>query len=78
MMSLALSHADAIEHPGLALLCAGVAAVLVAVFARAYSAANPPAAREAVKRGEAKPVWTRGMWISIVGAFAFLALILAL
>lgn len=78
MMSLALSHADRIEHPGLALLCVGIAAVLVVVFARGYSAANPPATRDAIKRGEAKPVWTTGMWISILGAFACLGLILVL
>ncbi|HYH81351.1 MAG TPA: hypothetical protein VEX86_16220 [Longimicrobium sp.] len=77
MMSFALSHTDWIEHPGLALLFASIAAALVIVFTRLYAAANPPETRDAIKRGEAKPVWTRGMWLSILGAFVSLGLVLA-
>lgn len=66
-----------IQHPLLALACAAVAVALVIAFARGYSAANPPETAEAIRRGDAKPVWTRAMWLQILGAFAFMGLMMA-
>ena len=65
-----------VGHPLLALLCGVAAFALVVAFVRGYGAANPPATHDAVRRGQAKPVWTRAMWMQIVGAFALLGLML--
>lgn len=70
------THAQ-MEHPLLALACAAVACALVVAFARGYAAANPPETAEAIRRGDAKPVWTRAMWLQILGAFAFMGLMMA-
>jgi len=65
-----------LEHPLLVLACAAAAVGLVIAFVRGYAAANPHTG-DAVRRGAAKPVWTRAMRLQIVGAFVFLALMLA-
>jgi hypothetical protein len=66
-----------LDRPLLMLACAAVAVGLVIAFVRGYAAANPPHTSDAIRRGSAKPVWTRAMWLQILGAFAFLALMLA-
>ena len=71
------THAQ-MQHPLLVLACAAVAVVLVGAFMRGYAAANPPETAEAIRRGDAKPVWTRAMWLQILGAFAMMGLIAAL
>ena len=71
------SHGQ-MEHPLLGLACAAVAVALVVAFARGYAAANPPETAAAIRRGDAKPVWTRAMWLQILGAFASMGLMVAL
>lgn len=71
------SGSRTLDHPLLVLACGAVAFALVIAFMRGYAAANPPRTGDPIRRGDAKPAWTRAMWLQIVGAFAFLALMLA-
>jgi hypothetical protein len=64
------------HHPLLALACGVAAFALVIAFARGYAAANPPATRDAIRRGAAKPVWTRAMWMQVGAAFALLGVMM--
>ncbi|HET7229137.1 MAG TPA: hypothetical protein VFJ16_04010 [Longimicrobium sp.] len=63
--------------PVLALACGVMAFMLMAAFVRGYSAANPPETSDAIRRGHAKPVWTRAMWMQVLGAFALMGLMVA-
>ena len=65
------------HNPLLGTACGLLAFVLVGFFIRGYSAANPPETGDAIRRGDARPVWTRAMWMQVLGAFALLGLMLA-